>query len=368
MLARNFALFAPPIAAPDAPRPGVDVGVPGRKLDLSGPVMGARYRLLHRLGKAGAMTIHAAEDVDNNQRVVIRLLGEPHRGAMALRYRAETRVAMNLSHPNIVDTLDFGSDILGDGEPVAYLVMEHLEGETLAATLDLDGPLPWPRVLAIAMQVCLAVIAAHEQCIVHGNITPANCFCVAGDGQDDLIKVLGFGGASFALDRAGACMPDPPRGVSGSLAPELVAGEAFDGRVDVWAIGLLMYRLLTDRMPYAPADAAAGRHDPIAMRTARPALVVPPGLEALVAQALALAPEQRHASAQALYDALADEQAASRPPQPTWEPRSRVLPPVLTNAGATRSSPEPVDPDAASAPLWAPVQAWPKWVVQATLG
>jgi serine/threonine protein kinase len=90
--------------------------------------------------------------------------------------------------------------------------MEYLEGEDLAATLEHDGPLRWTRVLAIAKQICEALIAAHDQGVVHCDIKPANCFRIVRGDTADFIKVLDFGVASFACRETGKCTPDPAPG------------------------------------------------------------------------------------------------------------------------------------------------------------
>jgi serine/threonine protein kinase len=116
----------------------------------------------------------------------------------ARRFQQEARAASRLRDEHIIDVSDFGRDTLADGEPVAYLAMEQLEGEDLATTLEQDGPLRWTRVLAIAKQICRALIAAHAQGIVHCDIKPANCFRILRGDTADFIKVLDFGVASFA--------------------------------------------------------------------------------------------------------------------------------------------------------------------------
>src|SRR5687768_13123426 len=111
MYARNPALSAAPVRSFERPAHGDEVLRPPGKLDLSGPVLGARYRLLHRLGRSGVAAVHAATDLDSGRQVAIRLLREPHHGVVAPRYFVETRAALNLCHPNIAETVDFGRDI-----------------------------------------------------------------------------------------------------------------------------------------------------------------------------------------------------------------------------------------------------------------
>jgi len=337
-------------------------------VDLSGPVLGARYRLLRPLGPVGEMTMYEAEDVNDGRRLAIRLLADPHRGPMALRYLVETRAAINLSHPNIIQILDFGRDILGEGEPVGYLVMEFLEGENLAATLELDGPLRWTQVLAIARQLCLALIEAHEQCIVHCNITPENCFRLPRADAPDLIKLLDFGNARFPCRRTGLCSPSDRVGAPGSMAPELLTCEPFDRRVDIYGLGLLMYRLCTDRMPYAPELRPT---EPAPMRLS---VDTPPAFEALVLKALALDPGQRHVDAQAMYDAIvaveqAAEQAARLPRNPLYwdgEERAEVSHTDLLAASSSTLTGEPTDTEDSSL-RWPVARSWPQQLMRATL-
>lgn len=336
---RDFsASFHAPMDAPmDAP---VDAG------DLSGGLLGGRYRLLRPLGVGGMATVYAAEHVEIEKRVAVKVLAQQGRcEATARRFLQEAKAASRLRHEHIIDVTDFGRDTLADGESVAYFAMECLEGEDLATTLEQDGPLRWTRVLAIAKQICGALIAAHAQGIVHCDIKPANCFRIHRGDTQDFIKVLDFGVASFANERTGKCTPEagpapdpsdsgsrrkssPRLGTPGYMAGELLSGGSFDHRVDIYALGVLMYRLLTNKMPYpaarlysAAGESASGSGNgsgntegsglrqlaPFPMRRAIPTLEISPEFEAVVLKALAQDPEQRHASAQVL---LAELEAA----------------------------------------------------------
>jgi serine/threonine protein kinase len=328
-------------------------------MDLAGRVLGGRYRLLRQLGQGGMATIYEAEHVEIGKRVAIKVLAGARCEDTARRFLQEARAASQLRHEHIIDVNDFGRDTVA-GEPLAYLVMEQLEGEDLAATLEQDGPLRWTRVLAIAKQICRALIAAHDQNIVHCDIKPANCFRIVRGDTADFIKVLDFGVASFACKRTGRCTPDPmpaaasgepgrrksgPRlGTPGYMAAELLSGGSYDHRVDIYALGVLMYRLLTNKMPY-PAQrlytlgdssssggggggqmpSAAGNSEgsgnlagvaPFPMRRAIATLEISPEFEAVVLKALAQDPEQRHANARALLAALEAAEADALPASP----------------------------------------------------
>ncbi|HEY0136425.1 MAG TPA: serine/threonine-protein kinase [Nannocystis sp.] len=341
-------------------------------VDLSGQVLGGRYRLLRPLGQGGMAIIYEAEHVAIGKRVALKVLAQARCSATVQRFLMEARAAAELRHEHIIDVTDFGQDTLADGEPVAFLAMEYLEGEDLAATLEQDGPLRWTRVLAIGKQICRALIAAHDQGIVHCDIKPANCYRIQRGETADYIKVLDFGVASFACKRTGRCTPDPipapeggrprsgPRiGTPGYMAAELLRGGSYDHRVDIYALGVLMYRLLTNKMPYPAAKLYAAASDsspghalarpasatgessgmtpvaPFPMQRAIPTLEISPAFEAVVLQAIAHDPEQRQPNARALYEALVAAEQASM--------RGSLLPRDPLCWGATREVPRADD-------------------------
>jgi len=349
----------------------------GGAADLSGQVLGGRYRLLRPLGQGGMATIYEAEHVEIGKRIALKVLAQARCSTTVRRFLMEARAASQLRHEHIIDVTDFGRDNLPDGEPVAFLAMEYLEGEDLAVTLEQDGPLRWTRVLAIAKQICRALIAAHDQGIVHCDIKPANCYRIQRGETADYIKVLDFGVASFACKRTGRCTPDPipaspgtpgtggspqpgPRiGTPGYMAGELLSGGTYDHRVDIYALGVLMYRLLTNKMPYpaaklyaAASDSSSGPNGaagscpngessgmtpltPFPMQRAIPTLEISPAFEAVVLRALAQDPEQRHPNARALYEALVAAEQASL--------RGSLLPRDPLCWGATREEPRADD-------------------------
>jgi serine/threonine-protein kinase len=317
-------------------------------VDLSGQVLGGRYRLVRPLGQGGMAIIYEAEHLAIGKRIALKVLAQARCSTTVRRFLMEARAAAELRHEHIIDVTDFGQDTLADGEPVAFMAMEYLEGEDLAVTLAQDGPLRWTRVLAIGKQICRALIAAHDQGIVHCDIKPANCYRIQRGDTADYIKVIDFGVASFACKRTGRCTPDPipatdgsdgrprpgPRiGTPGYMAAELLRGGTYDHRVDIYALGVLMYRLLTNKMPYpaaklyaaasnsspgcslasATADSTGTPVAPFPMQRAIPTLEISPAFEAVVLRAIAHDPEQRHPNARALYEALvAAEQASMR--------------------------------------------------------
>jgi eukaryotic-like serine/threonine-protein kinase len=171
---------------------------------------------------------------------------------------------------------------------------EQPAGEDLALTLALDGPLRWTRVLTIARQICQALIPAHQRGLVHGDIRPGNCIRCVRDGALDHIQLQGFGAV------------DPRHGSPGYMAGELRRGEDYDHRVDLYALGVVMYQLLTDDLPYPDADTT-----PVPMRRTLPTLEISPGFEALVLRAIAADRGQRFADTRAMLAALEEAEPTS---------------------------------------------------------
>jgi serine/threonine protein kinase len=168
-------------------------------------------------------------------------------------------------------------------------------------------------VVVVAKEICLGLRAAHEQGVAHCNIVPANCFRVLADGAPEVIKLLDFRGASFACKRTGRCTSEPRSVAIGSVAPELITGVSFDFRVDIFALGLLMYQLATNHMPTAQ-EPTADDPDPRWNSLQAAPFDVSPEFAAVVLKALAQDPAKRHSNAQAMYDALIVVEQASRPP------------------------------------------------------
>lgn len=310
---------------PDAPR------VPlGRRasVDLSGRVLAGRYTLLRRLASGGMATIYEAEQPGRDERVAIKVLDHDQADGPAVeRFLREARAASSLQSEHVIEVLDYGRSRDERGRELVYIVMERLDGEDLAATLEQDGPLRWTRVLAIAKQVCAALIAAHARGVVHCDIKPGNCFRIARDGTTDFIKVLDFGVASFACKQTGQCRPPPPGddrrksgpvlGTPGYMPEEQLRGGPYDHRVDIFALGVLMFRLLTNKMPYAGGSLYTPRRPqsgPCPLRRAAPTIELPDCFEAVILKSVASDPAERYQSAEELLAALTAVERETMPP------------------------------------------------------
>jgi len=336
--------YSPTIAPPSAPSRSLQpsattdaaTGVPKRVEDgvdvLVGTVLAGRYRIDRRVGAGGMGAVYVGLHVELDKRVALKVV-QPRLGAdptIAQRFVQEARAASAIGHEHIVQITDFGRT--DDG--AAFLVMEYLDGEDLADTLRRDGPLPWPRVLHIVEQIAWALAAAHRQGIVHRDIKPANCYRVPREHDPDFIKVLDFGLAKvLAQDRDGESLTGTGMllGTPGYIAPELYRGLKADHRVDIYALGALMHKLLTGELP--PMASGSG-----AQTGGLRALAIPDAVEAVLAKALREAPDERHATAQDLAQALRAIPRAS-PDEPTMAGPNSSPSTAATRPGAAQRDP-----------------------------
>jgi serine/threonine-protein kinase len=272
-----------------------------------------RYEVLAELGRGAMGVVYRARDPHIDRVVALKTLrpdlGLPSEAFRELtrRFQQEATAAGRLNHPNIVaihDVLDF------DGVP--YIVMECLEGRSLAELIAAEGRLPPRRAVPLFVQVCEALDYAHARGVVHRDIKPGNIVIAPGD----VAKVTDFGIARVTgsnVTQTGAVLGTPAY-----MSPEQLRGQTPDGRSDVFAVGVSLYEALAGVNPFQAEELAAVLyrvvHDapaPLAQRN--PA--VSPGLQAVVGRALAKDPGQRFPTARALAEDLARSlDAASEAP------------------------------------------------------
>ena len=304
--------------------------------DLSGTVLDERYRLVRQLGVGGMGTVYEAEQIHLDKRVAVKVLKQSlvATGVHLERFLREAKASSKIRHPNIVDVVDFGRMASGS----AYYVMELLEGTDVAELLREKGRLPWPRVAMIVQQVLSALEAAHAHGVIHRDIKPANVFLLAdttGDGE--VVKVLDFGIAKVA-EESRLTRADEIIGTAAYMAPEQAQGTVTE-QTDVYAVGVLMYKMLTGRVPFRGANGFETlrmhrNQPPPSMRQIVPD--ISPAVEALVLQALAKRPELRFSSTRDMEMAI--EQLASRTtktaiaPAPTGDEAQTLVAPVPPEA------------------------------------
>ena len=281
-----------------------------------------RYRRVRLLGHGGMGTVELAHDAELDRPVAIKRLAENLAANEEYRQRflREAKLAARLSHPNIVAVYDAGAE---DGVP--YIVMEYVAGETVSDLLLRRGRLEAAEAVALALQACSGLEAAHEAGLVHRDIKPQNLLIT----PDGTLKIADFGIAR-SLDGTQLTQAGTVLGTAGYLAPEQAAGEPVNAAADIYALGAVLYELLAGRPPYE-ADSLAelfvkqSEGTIIPLRDLAPG--VPPRLEDAVMRALARAPQYRPGSAAEFASELAATPTAvtavDRSGAPT-KPRRRV--------------------------------------------
>ncbi len=227
-------------------------------VDAVGHVLGGKYRIVRLLGAGGMGSVYEGVDTVLDRRLALKVL-HPHlaqRPELVARFLREARATARLQHPNLVAVTDAGPTALLEGKPSsepAYLVMEYLEGRSLAQEIE-SAPLSPLRTAAVAAQALAALGVAHTAHIVHRDIKPDNLFLTAFAGGD-LVKVLDFGIAKLRdeagdkLTATGAMLGSPAY-----MSPEQARGEEVDERTDIYGVGVCMYHALTGRLPFDGAS------------------------------------------------------------------------------------------------------------------
>jgi len=265
--------------------------------DLPGSsLLAGRYRLVERLGAGGMSVVWRGFDEVLGRQVAVKVLppSTSTDPSFRRRLRAEAQAAARLSHPHITNVYDYGEATTVDGEPVPYVVMELVDGESLAAVLARSRRLPWPAAVRIASEVAAALAAAHARGIVHRDVTPANVMLTPSGA-----KVVDFGISALIgendIDPDGSLLGTPAY-----LAPERLEGGQVSPATDVYAVGLLIYRTLIGQLPWdVGTTTALLRAHQYTEPEPLPAVEGLPGaVSALIARCLEKRPADRPSSAE----------------------------------------------------------------------
>ena len=317
----------------------------------TGTVLGP-YRIESLLGQGAMGQVYRGVHVALGRRVAIKTL-KPRvagDGALLERFFAEARAVNIINHENIVEC----TDLVREPGGRSYLVMELLEGRTLSELITQVGKLPAARAVAIASQIADALAAAHSHQIVHRDLKPDNVFLIRRANTDDYVKVLDFGIARLRPDMsANATQDGMVIGTPAYMSPEQVAGAKVTPSADIYALGVLMFQMLTGRLPFTGSSAHMVLIAHV-NETAPPVTAfapdVPPAVAGVVARLLAKDPAERPpdmATARAelraslggeraasIADTIASAQLRAPTPPPLARTRRRVLPFVLVAAAA----------------------------------
>jgi serine/threonine-protein kinase len=281
-----------------------------------GTTLADRYRIDALIGEGGMGRVYAAEHVLMRKRLAIKVL---HRELTTMtevvaRFEREAMAAANIDHPNVAAATDFGK--LADG--AVFLVLEYVQGKSLRDEIA-GGPIAPERALHIARQIAAGLGSAHALDIVHRDLKPENVMLVEKGGDPDFVKVLDFGIAKVPIGE----MPHPSQtpahtpitkagmvfGTPEYMAPEQALGQTVDGRADLYALGVILYEMLSGSRPFSSQSQVGilGQQlskSPPKISERAPGIVVPPAVEAVAMKLLQREAAERYQSASEVVDVI----------------------------------------------------------------
>jgi tRNA A-37 threonylcarbamoyl transferase component Bud32/isoprenylcysteine carboxyl methyltransferase (ICMT) family protein YpbQ len=284
-----------------------DASALSRVLDKLAPgsVFVEKYEIAEALGSGGMSTVYKAQHLFLDKVVAIKLLNQQlaSDAKSVQRFQVEAKAAFDLNHPNLLGVYDFGMS--GDGQ--AYIVMDYLEGESLAEIIQREKQIGLVRALPIFLDICKGLAYAHEQGVLHRDIKPSNVMLVKGPNGKDLAKIVDFGLAkvfdenAMKLTQTGEIFGSPLY-----MSPEQCRGLQLDHRSDLYSMGVLMYEALAGRAPIMGTNV----YDTFQKKMTElpppfePSLMVPEWLGQLIFCLLRCEPKERPASARVLVTAI----------------------------------------------------------------
>ncbi|MFF9149599.1 protein kinase [Streptomyces sp. NPDC014861] len=294
-----------------------------------GSVANGRYQLRDLLGEGGMASVYLAYDSALDRQVAIKTLHTElgREASFRERFRREAQAVAKLSHTNIVSVFDTGEDTL-DGGLMPYIVMEYVEGQPLGSALAADvrqyGAMPADKALKVTADVLAALEVSHEMGLVHRDIKPGNVMMT----KRGVVKVMDFGIARAmqsgvtSMTQTGMVVGTPQY-----LSPEQALGRPVDARSDLYSVGIMLFQLLTGRLPF-DADSplaiayAHVQEEPVAASSVNRS--VTPAMDALIARALRKNPNERFPSAAAMRDECLRVLAAGQSAAPAIVPGAPV--------------------------------------------
>lgn len=281
------------------------------------PIIGqtiGNYLVIQKLGEGGMGSVYLAEHPTIGKRVALKILHPEFstNAEVTERFFTEARAVNAIAHRNIIDIIDYGAVDEGvRGGRLVYIIMEYLQGETLAETLRADAPLPPERAFAITMQVAGALAASHRCNVVHRDLKPDNIMLTTRGDERDVVKLVDFGIAKLMNDghtssrtRTGLVLGTPAY-----MSPEQCEGSAkIDQRADIYALGVCLYEMLVGRVPFIGESYGDVLVQHLTQRPIAPSQyrLLPAHVEQVVLKALEKRPELRYPTMDEFTGALAD--------------------------------------------------------------
>ena len=322
---------------------------------LLGRVINDRYKILEQIGQGGMGRVYKSLQSPLDRVVALKVLGAGHDRDPNFykRFFLEASVTAKLTHPNTITLYDYGRT--DDG--VFFIAMEYLNGRTLSAAMQQDGPLAQERVIHIAQQICRSLREAHALGIIHRDLKPANVMLLRQHDDHDFVKVLDFGlvkffsgeGPESEITNAGTFMGSPHY-----IAPEQARNQNPDQRCDIYSLGVLLYHMLTGKVPFtaqAPVDIILKHlHEPpVPPCELRPDLALSTELQDIVLKCMAKSRDDRFQSMDELLAQLKIVRThitglsapASMPPSFSSDTSPNLRPVSAALVAQTPSQPQP---------------------------
>jgi eukaryotic-like serine/threonine-protein kinase len=320
-----------------------------------------RYELLEELGRGAMGVVYKAQDPVIGRNVAVKTMHLSEAGTgltreeLSSRFQREARAAGLLSHPNIVTVYDAGEE---DG--LFYITMEYIEGRSLQALVDERQPFPLARVLRLMEQACSALEYAHQHNVVHRDIKPANLMLASGEE----LKITDFGTAKIL--QFGTAQTAHIIGTPSYMSPEQVKGKQVDGRSDIFALGVVLYELVTGEKPFPGQNITTViykivNEEPIAPRELDSS--IHPGLSYLITRALAKEPTARYQTCEEMMEALRNYRELGPSPQATV-----ALPAQPAGSASIDAAPANALARASAAPRNATVEFLPRQEIEKRRG
>ncbi|MBC7998981.1 MAG: protein kinase [Leptolyngbya sp.] len=278
---------------------------------LVGEILDGKYGIVKRLGVGGMSVVYQARDLSLGRNVAIKMmpLQSGHTMQDMLRFQQEAKTISRLHHPNLVTVFDFSTQTMPP-----YLVMEYIEGSSLAEVISDDGALSLLRGIKALRQICSALKHAHENGVVHRDLKPANILMEQTKDHEEIVKIVDFGIAKILqADNADVLDFTQSGEILGSplyMSPEQCQGKKLDHRADIYSLGCVMYAIFVGSPPFQGPTAfeTIQKHmheQPVSISSRRKDLAHAIELDSVLFKAMAKEPEQRYQTAEEFDEALA---------------------------------------------------------------
>ena len=266
----------------------------GKRLD-------GRYEIGEVIGEGGMAVVYSAWDIEDQIPVAIKILRDEYLGndEFIRRFKDESKAIAVLSHKNIVKVYD-----VSFGDRIQYIVMEYIDGITLKDYIEKNGPVNWKETIHFVTQILRALQHAHDKGIIHRDVKPQNIMLL----EDGTIKVTDFGIARFSKNTTRSMtMTNKAIGSVHYISPEQARGESTDAKSDLYSLGVMMYEMLTGKLPFDADNAVSVaimqlQSDPEPPRKINPD--IPVGLEEIIIKTMQKEPKKRYRSATEMYNDL----------------------------------------------------------------